>query len=559
MSTSYSYGDPTNTGSPFRGIIPTIINSNAVAQRYRNQVYIVGRSKVNANVINSLPSTEQPALVPSSPFSTGNNGLASDMYIYFHLVYEAMAANNVPPSTTVTPGPPRLAFLSLENTGTNFTPIPFILATSGNPVTPGNIQPFTLSPIGLTNPNPIPNLSYIAQENPPVYNTSAYEVSNQPKAAIYLSPQGTDSVTIYKDDGSGIISTPITTSGINAFSLEPQNAYTGVWYKTYNNPVSAQTQTPNTSNLWHVFNPFKNQNGTQLEVGTLNSSEFQVSPFTGGGQVLPVYTVGDPAPPLNYQQSPTATLIVNNNTPPYTLDQLTAMTADINDVGNVMSNWGLNEMEIMFLPYQATTFYSGGTSPAFGCYTNVPTSSVEQFQNFVTTPYNETLTYTDPATGNIVTTRGCTDNENQGWLNTKLLGGTMYEFNNCNLMDSNQCNTTNSGASGYWYPYCTGSQTCGTNNCFGTCPSISGNYVPCVRDYAFTESNTNGTTFYSCNPISPVPPNNTTNWPLIIAIIIISVIVVILLVILFIYFARRSNEETVETAYPNPVIVTTTT
>ena len=147
MTTTNTYGDPSIVTSPFRGIIPTIVDTTSVSQKNRNYVYIVGRAKVNAATINGLPNSLFPALVPSAPFSTGSIGMSTDEYLYFHLVFEPMAANNTPPSTTVVPGPSKLAFISLQNINSNFTPIPFILNTSGNPVAPGNIQPFTLTPV----------------------------------------------------------------------------------------------------------------------------------------------------------------------------------------------------------------------------------------------------------------------------------------------------------------------------------------------------------------------------------------------------------------------------
>lgn len=538
MTTPFTYGDPSKTNSFLRGIIPTIVNNGSVSDKYRNRVYIVGRSKLTASVINSLPNLSYPGLVPASPFSTGVNGLGTDEYLYFHLVYEPMAASNAPPSSSVIPGPPRLAFISLYNVDENFTPIPFTLAISGTrPVTPGTIQPFTLKPVGLD----LPSLSYVALESPPVYDTSAYEVSNQPLASIYLASQGTDSITIYE----GGVSNPnsIESLSSNPAKLEQQNAYTGVWYKTYSSPSAANLQTPNTSNLWHVFNPFTNPNGTALNTFGLTTSTFQLAPFTGGGQVLPVYTVGDPAPPLNYQQSPTATLIVDSNTPPYTLEQLTAMTADINDVGNVMSNWGLSEMEIMFLPYQATIMLS---SPNLGCFVSQPVSSPAQFQNFVTTAYNQSLTYVDPYTGTDVTTTGCTNNTNHGWLNETLLssGTPIYEFNNCILTNSEQCNTTVSGADGYWYTYCTGTETCGNNNCFGTCvDTTSDRYIPCVRDYAYTHDNTDGTTYWSCHPKQPRPENENglKGWQIAL-IVIMSIIIFILIIAIFWYIIKSASD-----------------
>jgi len=554
MTTPPTYGNPGTVNSWMRGIIPTIVNSSS-SERNRNRVYIVGRCKINSQVVNNL---QQP-LVPDSPFISNTNNLQNDQYIYFHLTYAPMAANNSPPSTNVIPGPPRLAFISLQNTGSNFSPIPFILNTSGNPVNPGAYQPFTLSPVGLSNPQPIPNLSYIAQENPAVYNTSAYEVSTQPRANIYLAPQGTDTIPIYKlNTEDGTINTPINSDALNPPNLEPQNAYLGVWYKTYGTSSAAQAELPNTSNLWHVFNPFKNAD-TQLNSNILNANKFQLSPYTGGGEVLPVYTVGDPAPPFNYTQSPTATLIVNSNTPPYTLAQLTQMTADMNDVGNVMSNWGLGEMEIMFIPFEATIFFSGGTSPAFGCYVSFPPNSIDQFQNFTTTAYNQPLTYIDSNTGNPVTTRGCTNNDTSGWLNNQLLGSTppLYEFNNCSFTQASQCNNsnTNTGANGFWYSYCSGNETCGTNNCFGSCPNSSnGNFVPCVRDYAYTPTSTANTSYWSCDPIQPNPNKNNNGLAVwVIVLIIVAVIFFIILIFLIFYaYSRSSDEVVVVNTQPQP-------
>jgi hypothetical protein len=551
-TTNPTYGDPGIVGSWLRGIIPTIVDSSSSAEKNRNRVFIMGRSKVTANTVNNL----QPPLVPSAPFAV-NNKMLDDQYIYFHLVFAPMAANNTPPSTNVIPGPSRLAFISLQNTGENFTPIPFILNTSGNPVNPGSIQPFTLSPVGLSNPNPIPNLSYIAQQNPAVYNTSAYEVSTQPKANIYLAPQGTETIPIYKyNSEDGTLNTPIDSSPVNIPNLESQYAYLGVWYKTFGNASAAEAALPNTSNLWHVFNPFKNAVDSELNYNIVNSAQFQLSPYTGGGEVLPVYTVGDPAPPINYTQSPTASLIVNNNQPPYTLSQLTQMVADMNDVGNVMSNWGLGEMEIMFIPYEASIIFSGGTSPAFGCYVSFPENSIAQFQSFTTTAYNQVLSYIDPNTGESITTRGCTNNTANGWLNTQLIGTTppVYEFNNCSFSESQQCNTSNTGANGFWYQYCTGNEICGTNNCFGSCPNSSnGNFVPCVRDYAYTQSNTNGTTFWSCNPKQPRPnnPSNVNVW-LIVLLVVVIIFIILLIFVMIRYYSSSDEEVVVTTVQPQP-------
>jgi len=545
-TTPLVYGDPSLSGSWARGIIPTIVNSSSVAEKNRNQVFVVGRAKVNAAVLNNI----QAPLVADPPLDA--NDVTTDQYIYFHLVYEPMASSLSPPSQTVVAGPKRLAFISQyilqSNTGPSFTPVPFILNTSGTPVAGGNAQAFTLAPIGLTNPNAVPNLNYTLG---PTYNTSAYDASTLPKTPFFLAPQGTDSIKIYKDDGEGVISTPIDSLAALSPNLEPQFAYTGVWYKTYISASAAQAELPNTSNLWHVFNPFKNSvNG--LFTGILSQTQVQLAPFTGGGQVLPVYVEGTGTPP-NFSQSPTATLVYNNAQPnPLTLAQCVEMTADINDVGNVMANWGLDEMEIMLIPVQSSIFYSGGTSPSFGCYTSFPVNSLAQFQSFVSTAYNQPLSYIDPVSGEPVLTKGCTNNTTNNWLSTSLLTNTptkVYEFNNCMLTSSSQCNTTSTGADGFWYQYCTGNEICGSNNCLGNCPPTNlGGYVPCVRDYSFTQISTGGSTFWSCNPKQPRPNGPTSSgnmssqtWLMII--LIIFVVILVIMGILFLLWTMRKNEK----------------
>lgn len=512
MSIPLIFGDPSIAASWVKGAIPTVVPGAIPDQKNRNQVYIVARSKVTASVVNGLTSP----LVPSPPLST--SALATDQYIYFHLVYESLASNTDPSSITPIPGPNTLAFISqfILNASTvpSFTPVPFILNRSGAAVSGTNIQPFILSPVGISQPN----LSYTVGTTP---DTSSWDASVLPPTPIFLVPQGTDSISIYSDQGNGGISLPISSSAALAPNLDLNQAYVGVWYKGYLSAIEGINQTPGSSGLWHVINPFTNPPASatpslySAQI-TTSISDVQLASFTGGGSILPTY-VTDSGTPADYTQSPTATAIfVANDGNPITPAVGTAMVGAINDVGNVLSNWGLSEMEIMFLPYQSDTFYSSPLAPPLGCYTTVPLSGIAEFQEFVSSAYNDVISYVDPFTNTPVYPTGCVNNTFNGFLVTTVStsgGSTNFLFNDCMLINSAQCNDTTlptTAVNGYWYQYCTGNDTCGVNNCYGHCPvSLLGQSVPCVRDYAFLPGNPNNTTFWSCNPIKPVPtPDN---------------------------------------------------
>jgi hypothetical protein len=544
MSIPPNYGDPTIVTSWVKGVIPTVVNPTDVNQANRNKVYIVGRSKINVAVLNAVA----PPLTKDQPINV--QPMATDQYIYFHLAYEPLAGSISPPGTNVTPGPNFLTMVPRYITQPTLTtvsypPVAFILNTSGTIVAPGAIQPISLTPVGTGTAN---KLNY----------DEVFDLSSVTSSPLYLIPQATDSIAIYKNVTANRVDSPLSSLDEEAPNVPGNNVYAGVWYKTYTSLANATSGT--SPNIWHVKNPFKNSGGDLVNtVISPGLNTVQLGAFTGGGTELPVYTAGS-GTPANYQQSPTATEVFNSaGGNPITLAQGVEMTGYIGDVGNVLANWGLSDIEITFIPYQASTMYSGATTPALGCYTSAQYSGLAEFQEFATSAYNDILTYIDPYTGNSVYPTGCVDNTTVGYLNSTATSGgvTTNIFNNCMLTDSEQCGGTATDVNGYWYQYCTGNNTCGTNNCFGMCPEVAGKYIPCVRDYNYSTTSTNST-YYSCNPVTPNPPGTISSSLTLILIIVGVLIFLIILGILLYYFFFRKKPEPPPPVKAAPPVTTTT-
>jgi hypothetical protein len=538
MSGPPYYSDPTTVTSWVKGAIPTTVTSTNVYEADRNKVFIIGRSKITASVLNSIV----PPLTKDPPLNTKQ--LATDQYIYFHLTYEALAGSRTPPSATVTPGPsfltmvPRYIDLVTLNT-VNYDPVPFILNKSGATVAAGQIQPITLTAIGT------------GVDTKLNYN-KVFDLDPLSSSPFYLVAQPTDGITIYKNVSAGRIDSPLDSLNAEVPSVPGNDVYAGVWYKAYSSLADATSET--SPNIWHVTNPFKNS-PTNLVSSSIAPAltKVQLGAFTQGGTTRPVYVAGS-GPPPNYQQSPTATEVFNSaGGNPITLDQGVEMTGYINDIGNVLSNWGMSDIEITFIPYQGSILFSPPDAAAgLNCYPTFKYSGVLEFQGFATTAYNKQVDYVNPYAGIRIPTRGCINNTTVGYLNSTISGGGINTgvFNNCILTTSADCNGLDGSGQGYWYQYCTGSNTCGTNNCFGKCPDLAGKYVPCLRDYSYSTTSTNST-YYSCNPIQPNPPATVAS-SLVLIIIGLLVVFILLLVLFYFVFFRGSKKEEPPKPAPKP-------
>jgi hypothetical protein len=549
-----TYGDPSITSSWLRGNIPTIVDSTSDSEANRHNVFLVGRSLLKASeVTNGSPSE------PAAPLDTTDGKiLHTDQYVYFHLSYDALASSTTPPSTTPVASTKkrlsfRSSFITAVGDAVNYAPANFILGTKGAAVEHGKMQPFTLSPV-LDNATNLKSLNYGTNSNPLL---NAYDATASGSgSAMYLVPQGTQSIEqfgaapIVGNSAQSLdFSTKQPSAATNKPNLPPHLAYTGVWYKAYSTEAEAMDPSAK-SNLWHVTNPLKNAPpASKLSNALLTggpADTVQLGGFTEGGGSLPNY-IDDGAnnpPKAHFEQSPTAIDLYESKSV-LTSQDYVDMFADVNDIGNVLENWGLSEMEFMFVPVQASIVYSGNNSPSLGCYTSKLLSGLIEFQEFATSPLGDTLNYADPYIGSIFPT-GCITPNASGWLHSSDANATI--FNDCLLMDTHECTTTGD-VSGYWYPYCTGAQSCGTNNCFGNCPNDStGNHVTCARDYGYTETSNNGSTFWSCSPTVPNDPSGgasgTSSTATYIVLGIIIFFVVAIIAFLVFWFWSRSRKTT---------------
>lgn len=510
MSNPNTYGDPSNVTSWIKGKIPTIVDAENETQANRNTVVIVGRSLVSAETLNANSNAE-----------LGDNVINKDQYIYFYLVDTPLASSKDNINTADQIAEPSvntmLAFTS-NILSSNQKIVEFVVTNSTDP------QSVNLKPL-------LKDLTYLSLES------GFYEpASTGPNTSMFLVPQKTESVTIYSlnDDKTRLsLQSEKVIEETPAPNLPKDGVYSGVWYKAY----SKESDT--VANLWHVVNPFINSgdvlNGTKLDSTNSSMGNAQLGSFTGGGSLLPAYLNNGTANPTRESilDNPVALEIYDSKTPLTSQDYINIIAA-INDVGNTldMQKLGMSEMEFMLLPVQASGLYS---SQGLGCFITQNSTSILEAQAFITTPPDLPITFTDIALGEI-TALGCTTKTSTGFLNS--FTDKKANFNACIFTDSNDCSTDNE-VNGYSYQYCTGSEVCGENNCFGECKQESGkDYIQCVRDYNFSETSTDST-YWSCDPVTKNNPSNVNGsggCSNIVWILIIAVISIILLLVIFIFF-----------------------
>lgn len=543
MTTQIAYGDPSNVSSFLRGVIQTDYKDKS---EIRNTFYLVGRSKVKASVVNELRKQGLYQIVASStsfyePFLSkplddkkgSELNITKDQYIYFNLVYQPAVKYSTSSTGKIQDlkNNDQLSFVS-----TNFTkiqPVQFTLNTQGVVVSPGKFQPFRLSPLEIKDKTS--NLDNLVYPKNTVPELNSYTPSVEKSTSIYFVPQGTDSIELYNrvDD---FIESSGTSKEQSVPNLPLHQLCTGVWYKTYNNEEAAKNAGP--ASLWNVYNPYANALNT-LTVNKLKSGGIQLGAFTEGGTKTPIYIEGDidNFRPEVMNKSPIARALYQSATIRLLdSDRKTklgmSILAAVNNVGDNMSLWGLSEMEIMFVPVKSSILFSKEVKSSFGCYTTQSTTNLNIFQAFTTTPSNKIVQFKDASinSNKNIEIKGCLSNNVSGSLNIAD-EDNIPKFNSCVMMKSYDCTRSEVGdPDGFWYPYCTGTTTCGENNCYGNCPADkNGTFVQCQVDYSYIKDQT--TPYYSCNPKKTKPDETGVTRRTIIIILIVVFFLFLLMVL----------------------------